>query len=41
MALQSLTTDKSSDKYTKFFQTYGTHYISGAHYGGKVRAVNM
>lgn len=36
-ALKGLATDYSSDKYTRFFQTYGTHYVASATYGGKVQ----
>lgn len=37
IALKTLETDYSDDKYLKFFQTYGTHYVVSATYGGKVR----
>lgn len=38
-ALKSLAADNSDNKFARFFQTYGTHYIASATYGGKVNLI--
>jgi hypothetical protein len=40
-ALENLITDNNRDKYSTFFQAYGTHYVASATYGGKVMSISF